>query len=367
MVYWDMHRSHGNPKIVDDDPTGLPNEREREHGSFDPPPLTSAADASPSPFSSHHRLRHSIYLLLFKVAVRFASSVAAAHPSSIFRSSRRSSPPFSSGPPVLVRRSLLSPKPRVHDDPLNAPVDGPTQWPLCRLEEFLEELVAIAEGGSYQQRILTEYLKGVETRAEDIVKTDCGGFGESLHTGGSITSSQHQVNLAKSLGRPPTHLELFERTHKHKDETWVDKRSEQFNDKLKNTQEELTQKATEDGSSVPDELDLWCDIAGVKKGRIYGLGIESTVIDKRSSCRGSGSHSSEWLRRSEHEVLVKKLQEENNCLKTRLEKTEKAVEINNQLVQEMMKRMNFQIPIPQVGETNAREEEDNDSGDFGEE
>ena len=26
------------------------------------------------------------------------------------------------------------------------------------------------EGGSYQQRILTEYLKGIETRAEEIVK-----------------------------------------------------------------------------------------------------------------------------------------------------------------------------------------------------
>ncbi|XP_077253289.1 2-dehydro-3-deoxyphosphooctonate aldolase [Tasmannia lanceolata] len=32
----------------------------------------------------------------------------------------------------------------VHDDPLNAPVDGPTQWPLRCLEELLEELIAIA-------------------------------------------------------------------------------------------------------------------------------------------------------------------------------------------------------------------------------
>ncbi|KAJ1687448.1 hypothetical protein LUZ63_018838 [Rhynchospora breviuscula] len=32
----------------------------------------------------------------------------------------------------------------VHDDPLNAPVDGPTQWPLRHLEELLEELIAIA-------------------------------------------------------------------------------------------------------------------------------------------------------------------------------------------------------------------------------
>nr|POF01504.1 2-dehydro-3-deoxyphosphooctonate aldolase 2 [Quercus suber] len=34
----------------------------------------------------------------------------------------------------------------VHDDPLNAPVDGPTQWPLHHSEELLEELVAIADG-----------------------------------------------------------------------------------------------------------------------------------------------------------------------------------------------------------------------------
>ncbi|RWR96698.1 2-dehydro-3-deoxyphosphooctonate aldolase isoform X1 [Cinnamomum micranthum f. kanehirae] len=32
----------------------------------------------------------------------------------------------------------------VHDDPLNAPVDGPTQWPLRHLEELLDELIAIA-------------------------------------------------------------------------------------------------------------------------------------------------------------------------------------------------------------------------------
>lgn len=32
----------------------------------------------------------------------------------------------------------------VHDNPLKAPVDGPTQWPLRHLEELLEELIAIA-------------------------------------------------------------------------------------------------------------------------------------------------------------------------------------------------------------------------------
>ncbi|KMZ60401.1 3-deoxy-8-phosphooctulonate synthase [Zostera marina] len=33
----------------------------------------------------------------------------------------------------------------VHDNPLSAPVDGPTQWPLRHLEELLVELIALAK------------------------------------------------------------------------------------------------------------------------------------------------------------------------------------------------------------------------------
>ncbi|KAI3935776.1 hypothetical protein MKX01_032960 [Papaver californicum] len=40
----------------------------------------------------------------------------------------------------------------VHDDPLSAPVDGPTQWPLCNLEELLQELVAIARVSKGKQQ-----------------------------------------------------------------------------------------------------------------------------------------------------------------------------------------------------------------------
>ncbi|MED6223185.1 hypothetical protein PIB30_071491 [Stylosanthes scabra] len=175
--------------------------------------------------------------------------------------------------------------------------------------------------------------------------SDCGEFGVSLHAGGSIISSQHTVNLTNSLGRLPTPIEIFERTHKHKDKTWVDKKSKHFNAEFNHAKEEATQKAYEDGSSAPDEIDLWCEIAGVRKGKIYGLGIESTTIDKRFNCCNSNS---QWLQRSEHEELVKKLEEENSYLKTRLKKTEKTIEENNKLVQQMMKMMNFQVPTPQV-------------------
>lgn len=49
----------------------------------------------------------------------------------------------------------------VHDDPLNAPVDGPTQWPLRHLEELLVELIAVARAskGKKQFQIdLTPFL-----------------------------------------------------------------------------------------------------------------------------------------------------------------------------------------------------------------
>ncbi|KAJ9183248.1 hypothetical protein P3X46_007132 [Hevea brasiliensis] len=41
----------------------------------------------------------------------------------------------------------------VHDDPLKAPVDGPTQWPLRHLEELLEELMAIARASRGKRRM----------------------------------------------------------------------------------------------------------------------------------------------------------------------------------------------------------------------
>ncbi|MCH99869.1 hypothetical protein A2U01_0020884 [Trifolium medium] len=38
------------------------------------------------------------------------------------------------------------------------------------LKKRMERTLIRTEGGSYQQRILTEYLKGIETRAHEIVR-----------------------------------------------------------------------------------------------------------------------------------------------------------------------------------------------------
>ena len=81
--------------------------------------------------------------------------------------------------------------------------------------------------------------------------------------------------------------------------------------------EDLTQKASESNTPTPNELDVWRDVAGITKGRVYGLGSESTVMNKRY--RGSSSSSSEWIRREEFEQL----QDINIDLLARVEKNER--------------------------------------------
>ncbi|KAH6836662.1 Aldolase-type TIM barrel family protein [Perilla frutescens var. hirtella] len=59
----------------------------------------------------------------------------------------------------------------VHDDPLKAPVDGPTQWPLRHLEELLEELIAIAFGRILKDRVHCENPKRKVSGVRNLKKT----------------------------------------------------------------------------------------------------------------------------------------------------------------------------------------------------
>ena len=43
----------------------------------------------------------------------------------------------------------------------------------------------------------SETFKKKSSQAKLNRSSDCGGFGGSLHTGGSITTSQHRANLVK--------------------------------------------------------------------------------------------------------------------------------------------------------------------------
>ncbi|KAL4338709.1 uncharacterized protein [Arachis hypogaea] len=175
----------------------------------------------------------------------------------------------------------------------------------------------------------------------------------SLHTAGPITITQHKTNMKKSLKRTPTQLDLFAKTHKHKDETRVDKKSKHIHNAI----EEAIQKASEKGSNAPNEMDVWYEIATFKKGRIHGLVIKFTAIG--SSAQSSDwlrkleheevmKRMQEWLRMLEHEEIMKKMQEENADLKTRLEKIERRVELLNYKLLKTIKKLDVKIPISQL-------------------
>ncbi|KAJ1378326.1 Cactin, central domain [Sesbania bispinosa] len=64
--------------------------------------------------------------------------------------------------------------------------------------------------------------------------------------------------------------------------------------KFTRTWEELTQRASAQGTPPPSKLDLWRDVAGMKRGRVYGLGSESTVVAGGPFYQSLISSSSEW-------------------------------------------------------------------------
>lgn len=112
----------------------------------------------------------------------------------------------------------------------------------------------------------------------------------------------------------------------------------------------LTQRASEQNTPPPNELDVWCDVAGVRKGRIYGLGMESTVLNR--NYRGSSSSSTEWVRRQEFEQL----QNQNIELQARLER----VENTERRLFQMLERLQPQIPNMDQAESGSESSQSED-------
>ncbi|WJX18773.1 hypothetical protein P8452_08540 [Trifolium repens] len=69
---------------------------------------------------------------------------------------------------------------------------------------------------------------------------------------------------------------------------------------------------------------MWTEVAGIRKGRIYGLGSESSLFASRQNYRGSSSSSTEWVQKHEFE-------------KPKFER----VELRD-MVKQLMKSLNFQ-------------------------
>ncbi|WJX66380.1 hypothetical protein P8452_50941 [Trifolium repens] len=150
---------------------------------------------------------------------------------------------------------------------------------------------------------------------------DRDGFGKPLHTCGSITTSQHRANLTETNGTPPDPVDLFVYTHQHrKNKTWVDRKSEHVYGKYKHRWEELTQQASLEGNPPPKEIDVWTEVAGIRKGRVYGLGSESCLFASRRNYCGSSSSSTEWVQRHEFEEMKFERDELRDMVKQLMER-----------------------------------------------
>ncbi|KAK2355896.1 hypothetical protein QL285_093268 [Trifolium repens] len=151
--------------------------------------------------------------------------------------------------------------------------------------------------------------------------SDRDGFGKPLHTCGSITTSQHRANLTETNGTPPDPVDLFVYTHQHrKNKTWVDRKSEHVYGKYKHRWEEFTQQASLEGNPPPKEIDVWTKVAGIRKGRVYGLGSESCLFASRRNYCGSSSSSTEWVQRHEFEEMKFERDELRDMVKQLMER-----------------------------------------------
>ena len=67
----------------------------------------------------------------------------------------------------------------------------------------------------------------------------------------------------------------------------------------------MTKRALAEGKPSPSELDVWCDVARSKKGKVYGLGMKSTVMATSPCYNCSSSSSREWVKKHEKCLSVR--------------------------------------------------------------
>ena len=96
-----------------------------------------------------------------------------------------------------------------------------------------------------------------------------------------------------------------------------------------------------------DELQLWCQVAGINKGKVYGLGSESTKAIKKHLYQESSS-SSVHAMRDEIEQLksqLKAVQTERDDMQQRMLNNEREIQQNNKMLQMLMHKMDVQPSI----------------------
>lgn len=174
----------------------------------------------------------------------------------------------------------------------------------------------------------TSWLKKSDVRKKSRNSRDAAGK-ISRHMGGNVGFDEHRLKLTSELGREPTFLEVFERTHfvknskvnhlfqKNKDEN-------QFcTDKAKVARETYFQVLLEKygGGILLDDVDIWlktqADLCRSPRTRyIYGIGSSDLeyVVTGRSSAAGGRSPYSCWVGEEEVKTKFQKREAEKDFL-----------------------------------------------------
>ncbi|XP_074592457.1 uncharacterized protein LOC141848320 [Curcuma longa] len=151
-------------------------------------------------------------------------------------------------------------------------------------------------------------------------KTEIAGpsTGSTKHTAGSRSIVEHTLDLEHQLQRPPTCWEIFTKTHKSKDDTFIDARSQALDAEYSARVAQASAPAVEGGERQElstDQLnEIYYDVVGGRKksSTLYGLGSQARVVyDRVMAPRPRG-------RPSGSDSAIEALQKENQELKDRL-------------------------------------------------
>ena len=123
--------------------------------------------------------------------------------------------------------------------------------------------------------------------------------------------------------------------------------------------EEAQSQSSVDSSqqqTPPSELDVWIHtVGGKKKGRVYGLGLESTALTGPSKFQGQSSSAFQWLNSEEFQEQVRKqvetevnarvqaAEQERDELRRRMDENERKLQHTQQMMQEILANIKFPL------------------------
>jgi len=94
------------------------------------------------------------------------------------------------------------------------------------------------------------------------------------------------------------------------------------------------------------ELQLWCKVARINKGKVYRLGSESTKAIERQFYQDSTSSSVQVMREEieqlKNKLLIVETERDEPCDK--VFNNERQIQQNNKMLHLLMKKMYFQPP-----------------------